>query len=183
MKLCGIDEAGRGTLAGALAVAGVVLHRETAGLKGLSGLTDSKKLSSSKRAELFDVITANSEFFIVLIDAATIDRDGLSRSLAYALREIKSHITADRYLYDGNCTFGVEGIETQVKADASVAEVSAASMLAKVSKDRDLLRLAADYPQYGFESHQGYGTKAHIEAIRAYGLTPFHRKSFVIKGL
>ncbi|GHV07628.1 ribonuclease HII [Campylobacterota bacterium] len=177
MRLCGIDEAGRGTLAGALAVAGVVLR------KPVESLADSKKLTPQKRAELYELIIANSDYHIELIEAATIDDIGLSAAIAYALREIKTHIAADRYLFDGNCTYGVGGIETQVKADASVAEVSAASILAKVSKDRDLLKLAEAYPQYGFEKHQGYGTKAHLAAIAEFGLSPIHRKSFKIRSL
>ncbi|MDR0746726.1 MAG: ribonuclease HII [Helicobacteraceae bacterium] len=177
MTICGIDEAGRGTLAGDLAIAGAVLTRK------IDGLKDSKKLSRERRAEMFDIIRANSIYHIVLISAAAIDEYGLSQALARGLREIKNAIRADIYIYDGNCAFGVEGITTQIKADNLVEEVSAASILAKVSKDRSLLSLAQNYPQYGFERHQGYGVKAHIEAIKKYGYTPFHRKSFVVKEL
>ncbi|MDR3162340.1 MAG: ribonuclease HII [Helicobacteraceae bacterium] len=177
MIICGIDEAGRGTLAGDLAVAGVVLIRKIEGLK------DSKKLSRERREKLFDIICANSIYHIALINAAAIDKTGLSRALASGLREIKNAVRADIYIYDGNCAFGVEAITTQIKADACVEEVSAASILAKVSKDRSLLLLAENYPQYGFEKHQGYGVKAHIEAIKKYGYTPFHRRSFVVKEL
>ncbi|MDO9207463.1 MAG: ribonuclease HII, partial [Sulfuricurvum sp.] len=87
------------------------------------------------------------------------------------------------YLYDGNCSFGIPGLKTLVKADATVPEVSAASILAKVSRDREMIELSSLYPQYGFEGHKGYGSSAHIEAIRKYGYCDIHRKSFKLKSL
>ncbi|MDR2153110.1 MAG: ribonuclease HII [Helicobacteraceae bacterium] len=175
MILCGIDEAGRGCLAGPMAIAGAVLAAK------IDDLDDSKKLSAKKRFELAEIIKTNAVFHVVMFDAAAIDENGLSACLRSGLIEIKSAIKADRYLYDGSCAYGVAGVETLVKADASVAEVAAASILAKTAKDRALLSLAENYPQYGFASHQGYGVKAHLEAIGRFGLTPFHRKSFKIR--
>ena len=172
MIVCGIDEAGRGCLAGPMAMAGAILKT------AIEGLNDSKKLSPKRRFELAEAIKENAIFHIVMFSAAEIDENGLSACLRSGLVEIKASIKADRYLYDGNCAYGVSGIETLVKADASVAEACAASILAKTAKDRALLSLAENYPQYGFASHQGYGVKAHLAAIDRFGLTPFHRRSF-----
>lgn len=177
MKFCGIDEAGRGPLAGPLTIAGVILHRP------ISGLNDSKKLSEKKREALFDEIVVNSTYHIARFDARMIDEYGLSYCLASGLREIMSALGEADYLYDGNSTFGVSGLKTLVKADATIPEVSAASILAKVSRDREMVKLAPLYPQYGFEGHKGYGSASHIEAIRQYGYCEIHRKSFKLKAL
>ncbi len=177
MKFCGIDEAGRGPLAGPLTIAGVILHRP------ISGLNDSKKLSEKKRESLFDEIIAHSTYHIARFDAQMIDEHGLSYCLASGLREIMGILGEADYLYDGNSTFGVNGLKTLVKADATVPEVSAASILAKVSRDREMVELATLYPQYGFEGHKGYGSASHIEAIRQYGHCEIHRKSFKLKTL
>lgn len=177
MFLCGIDEAGRGPLAGPLTIAGVILHRE------IQGLNDSKKLSEKKREALFDEIRAHSTYHIARFDAQQIDELGLSCCLAAGLREIMAAIGEADYLYDGNSTFGVSGLKTLVKADATVPEVSAASILAKVTRDREMVTLAINYPQYGFEGHKGYGSHSHIEAIRTYGYCEIHRKSFKLKAL
>ena len=93
------------------------------------------------------------------------------------------NIEADEYLFDGNSTFGVANLQTLVKADATIAEVSAASILAKVTHDRDILELDKEYPQYGFAKHKGYGTALHVEMIKQYGYTPVHRKTYKIKAL
>jgi ribonuclease HII len=177
MYLCGIDEAGRGPLAGPLTIAGVILHRP------IDGLNDSKKLSEKKRESLFDEIIANSTYHIVRFDSSTIDQFGLSHCLSSGLREIMSAIGEADYLYDGNCSFGIANLKTLVKADATVPEVSAASILAKVTRDREMVELAPLYPQYGFEGHKGYGSSMHIEAIREYGYCEIHRKSFKLKSL
>lgn len=177
MPLCGIDEAGRGPLAGALYIAGVVLH------KPIVGLNDSKKLSEKQREALFEHIITNSTYHIARFSAQQIDEIGLSKCLSSGLREIMEEIPMVDYLYDGNSTFGVNGLKTLVKADATIPEVSAASILAKVSRDREMVQLAALYPQYGFEGHKGYGSKKHIEAIRQYGYCEIHRQSFKLKAL
>jgi ribonuclease HII len=177
MKLCGIDEAGRGPLAGPLSIAGVILHQP------IDGLNDSKKLTEKKREELFEIISQNSSYHIARFSAAQIDELGLSACLAAGLREIISTLGEADYLYDGNSTFGVSGLRTMVKADATIPEVSAASILAKVTRDREMVELAPLYPQYGFEGHKGYGSAAHIEAIRQYGHCEIHRKTFKLKSL
>ncbi|MDD2951393.1 MAG: ribonuclease HII, partial [Sulfuricurvum sp.] len=152
MYFCGIDEAGRGPLAGPLTIAGVILHQP------ISGLNDSKKLTEKQRESLFELIRENSTYHIARFDAAQIDELGISACLAAGLREIMSAIGEADYLYDGNSTFGVSGLTTLVKADATVPEVSAASILAKVTRDREMVELSTLYPQYGFEGHKGYGT-------------------------
>lgn len=177
MKLCGIDEAGRGPLAGPLTIAGVILN------KPILGLNDSKKLTEKKREALFNIIQKNSTYHIARFSAAQIDELGLSACLAAGLREIISVLGEADYLYDGNSKFGVNGIRTMVKADATVPEVSAASILAKVTRDREMVELAPLYPQYGFEGHKGYGSAAHIEALRLYGHCEIHRKTFKLKAL
>jgi ribonuclease HII len=175
--LCGIDEAGRGPLAGPLCFAGCILTKE------IKGLGDSKKLTEAKREALFDEVVAGSIYHIVWHSAKEIDELGLSACIKRSLIEIKSTIYAEKYLFDGNSRFGVEGLETMIKADAQVQEVMAASILAKVSRDRLMVELDAKYPNYGFASHKGYGTAAHIEAIRKYGLSEPHRESFKPKKL
>lgn len=176
-NLCGIDEAGRGPIAGPLVMAGVILHRP------LEGLSDSKKLTEKKRESLFDVIVENAAFHLVIFDAGSIDERGISACLRQGLAEIMRTLAADGYLFDGNTTFGVPGLRCQIKADLDVPEVSAASILAKVTRDRIMVDMGKRYPRYGFEKHKGYGTAAHIEAIRSYGYSPIHRKSFRIKAL
>ena len=173
--LCGIDEAGRGSLAGDLVIAGVILTQT------VEGLTDSKKISEKKREELYTTIIENSLHHIISFPPKQIDKEGLSRCLAIGLESIKKYLNADIYLFDGNQTFGVLGINTMVKADTKVAQVSAASILAKVTHDRAIIKASKIYKEYGFEKHKGYGTKRHIEAIKKYGYCNIHRLSFKIK--
>ena len=176
-KLCGIDEAGRGPLAGDLVMAGVILTGE------VKGLMDSKVLSEKKREELYPIIIENSLHHIISFSPQEIDKEGLSACLAKGLASIQEHLKAQIYLFDGNQTFGILGISTMVKADKKVPEVSAASILAKVTHDRAIIEASKKYPLYGFEKHKGYGTKAHIEAIKEHGYCKIHRRSFKIKEL
>jgi len=173
--MCGIDEAGRGSLAGDLVIAGVILNSP------IKELTDSKKLSEKKREELYIKIINNSQYHIVSFSPKEIDKNGLSFCLAKGLESIQKNLQADIYLFDGNQTFGVLGISTLIKADTKVAEVSASSILAKVTHDRAIKKASSLYPQYKFEKNKGYGTKAHIEAIKKFGYCDIHRKSFKIK--
>ncbi len=175
--VCGIDEAGRGSLAGPLVVAGAILKEPVDGLK------DSKVLSAQKREKLFEILQKKAIFKIMFYDHHLIDTKGLSACLKDAIETIKAHFSEYEILMDGNCTFGVQGIKTMIKADAKVAQVSAASILAKVSRDRFMEEMAPLYPQYGFEKHKGYGSAAHISAIETYGYSPIHRQSFCIKSL
>jgi len=175
--LCGIDEAGRGCLAGSLVMAGVVLTGE------VEGLMDSKKLTEKKREALYPLVVANSDYHIVSFSAAEVDELGISKCLQKGLLSIQKHLLNVEYLFDGNSTFGVENITTMVKADTKVQEVSAASILAKVTRDREIIKLSKKYPEYGFEKHKGYGTKAHMEALLKHDRCSIHRKTFRVKGL
>jgi len=176
-KLCGIDEAGRGPLAGDLVMAGVIL------LNAVEGLMDSKVLNEKRREALYPKIIENSLYHIVSFSPKQIDELGLSACLGKGLEEIMQELEAEVYLFDGNQTFGVLGISTMVKADAKVPEVSAASILAKVTHDRAITEASKCYPLYGFEKHKGYGTKAHVLAIKEHGFCEIHRRTFKIKGL
>ena len=175
--LCGIDEAGRGPIAGDLVIAGCIL------LSPVEGLNDSKKLSEKKREILYEEIILKSSYHIVKFSPKQIDDDGISHCLACGLREIMQNLECENYLFDGNTTFGVKGLETMVKADGKVAEVSAASILAKVTHDRDIKKEALLYPEYEFEKHKGYGTARHVEMIKKHGYCKIHRRSYKIKAL
>lgn len=175
--LCGIDEAGRGCVAGYLAVAGVVLVNE------IDDLKDSKKLSATKREELSQKIKDRSTYHIVLTSSETIDEIGLSQAIKNSILEIQNQINADVYLMDGNTNFGIENLEFKIKADQSVKEVSAASILAKVARDKMFETLHPKYDIYEFEKHKGYITKRHIELIKKYGLSDQHRHSYNLKAL
>ncbi len=177
--LCGIDEAGRGPIAGPLVVAGAILIDE------IVGLNDSKVLSEKKREKLFEEITKKTKHHIVFTDAKTIDEKGLSYCLKNSILEIMEKLKKDcnEFLMDGNTTFGISNLNCMIKADATVKEVSAASILAKVSRDRYMLNIAKNYPLYDFHKHKGYGTKAHVEAIKKYGRSDEHRYTFRLKSL
>jgi len=173
--ICGIDEAGRGPIAGSLVMAGVILNEK------IEGLNDSKKLSEKKRENLYEIIKNSSKWYIYEVKASKIDEIGLSKAIKKCLLAIKNHFGEDTdFLFDGNSSFGVSNIPTFVKADTKVPAVSAASILAKVYRDRQMKEFAKTYPNYGFEKHKGYGTKAHLEAIAKYGYCEIHRKSFKI---
>jgi len=175
--LCGIDEAGRGCLAGPLVVAGVVLHEM------VEGLDDSKKLTEKRREYLFSQIVEKSDHEIVFTDNKTIDEIGLSKAIANSIEKILDVLQPQVAIMDGNTNFGILGVQAMVKADSKVPEVSAASILAKVSRDRYMVDMDVKYPQYGFKGHKGYGTKSHIEAIREHGRSDLHRFSFHVRGL
>ena len=176
-SLCGIDEAGRGPLAGPLVVAGAILTGP------VEGLADSKKLSGKRREELYEKIIGASCHHIAIFSHTQIDEEGISRCLHDGLEMIRGALGEAEYLFDGNSAFGVEGLRTMVKADMKIPEVSAASILAKVTRDRAMDIYAGVYPEYGFEKHKGYGTKAHIEMLKKYGRCAIHRKSFRVKAL
>lgn len=175
--LCGIDEAGRGPIAGPMMVAGAILKEPIEGLK------DSKKLTEKKREALFEEIILKSNYHVVSYSAKEIDQRGLSALIKEALEEIMNTLQTDAYLFDGNSSFGVENLQTMVKADATVEAVKAASILAKVTHDRVMNDLDTVYAHYGFKAHKGYGTKAHIQAIKDFGYCELHRRSYKIKAL
>ena len=173
--ICGIDEAGRGPIAGPIVIAGVILQNK------IDGLDDSKKLTPKKRESLFEKIKQNSIYHIEIVEAKIIDEIGLSEVYFRALNKIIEKIKAQVYIFDGNTTYGVLGINPIIKADSLYKEVSAASILAKVTRDNIMIELAKKYPVYGFDKHKGYCTKAHLEAIKKYGYSLVHRTSFKIK--
>ncbi len=175
--ICGIDEAGRGPVAGPLVVAGAILHTP------VEGLTDSKKLTPKKREQLFDTIIDNCDYEIVTTHNDTIDAIGLSKAIVSSLCQIMEKLDAKRYIFDGNSSFGVCGLETMIKGDLKEQNISAASVLAKVTRDRYMESIAKRYPQYDFKGHKGYITKKHIAEIEAHGYSDVHRKSVVIKSL
>lgn len=177
--LCGIDEAGRGPIAGPLVVAGAIFKEE------ISGLNDSKVLSEKKREKLFDEIREKTHYHIVFTSAKQIDAKGISACLKDSIKEIMNNLKkeADVFLMDGNTSFGIETLQHKIKADATVPEVSAASILAKVSRDRYMCEIAPNYEKYNFQKHKGYGTKAHVEAIKEFGRSDEHRFTFRLKAL
>jgi ribonuclease HII len=179
--ICGIDEAGRGPLAGPVCAAACILP---AGLT-IEGLNDSKKLSEKRREALYERITASAlAWSVCLVDEKRIDEINILQATYEAMRGAAEGLSLrpDLCLVDGNRDPGL-GLPTRtvVKGDATCASVAAASILAKVTRDRLMLRLDRDYPQYGFAVHKGYGTKAHYAAVDALGLCPIHRRSFFKK--
>ncbi len=175
--LCGIDEAGRGCLAGPLVVAGVILK------KPVEGLDDSKKLTEKKRELLFDKIVDSAEYEIVFTDNQKIDQIGLSLAIANSIEQIIQKLNPNHTIMDGNTNFGILGVQAVIKADTKVPEVSAASILAKVSRDRYMVKIDSQYPEYGFKQHKGYGTKVHTQAMKKFGRSELHRYSFKVKGI
>ena len=179
--VCGIDEAGRGPLAGPVCAAAVLLPE---GLV-IDGLNDSKKLSEKKRELLFPVIQENAlAFGIGFADEKEIDEINILQATFLAMRRAFNAMQrrCDYVLVDGNRMppMPVPG-ETVVKGDAKSPSIAAASILAKVSRDRVMLEYAKQYPEYQFEKHKGYGTKAHVEALHAFGPSPIHRRTFLKK--
>lgn len=178
--LCGIDEAGRGCIAGDLVVAACIFKND---IVIPEGLNDSKKISEKRRYELFEVVKDATKHHIVIKSSDEIDEKGISACMQEALQEIKATLKATEYLFDGNTTFGIKELKTMVKADGKIPEVSAASILAKVTHDRNIISDAKKYPLYQFEKHKGYGTASHVALIKEHGYSPIHRRSFKIKAL
>lgn len=177
--VCGIDEAGRGPLAGPVCAAACILPQDLQ----IEGLNDSKKLSAKKREALYDVITEQAiAWAVCLIDEARIDEINILQATFEAMRGAvgKLSVLPDYCLVDGNRDPGL-GLPTLtvVKGDAKCATVAAASILAKVTRDRLMVEYDRLYPGYGFAVHKGYGTKAHYAAIDKLGLCPIHRRTFL----
>ena len=177
--ICGVDEAGRGPLAGPVVAAACILP---VGLI-IDGLNDSKKLSEKKRELLFDVIVKEAlDFSIASASVEEIEEINILNAAMLAMnRAISSlKIKPDLAPIDGNTSRGFTlPTRTVVGGDAKCPSIAAASILAKVTRDRMCLDFDKDYPEYGFAKHKGYGTAAHIEAIKKYGVTPIHRPSFL----
>jgi ribonuclease HII len=180
--ICGIDEAGRAPLAGPVYAAAVILP---IGLE-IKGLNDSKKISEKKREQLFDVICENAvSYSIGIATEKEIDEINILNATFLAMhRAVEGlNIKPDYALIDGNQYPKIPMLteETVVKGDAKSMSIAAASILAKVSRDRFMLEKAKEYPQYQFEKHKGYGTKLHYEMLTEFGPSPIHRLSFLKK--
>lgn len=179
--ICGVDEAGRGPLAGPVCAAAVILPR---GLE-IPGLNDSKKLSDKRRREFFPEIQKQAlAFGIGFASEKEIDAINILQATFLAMERALAQLPVkpELVLIDGNREkdFGIP-VKTVVKGDSLSANIAAASILAKVSRDDVMLEMAREYPQYGFEIHKGYGTKAHYDALRQFGPSPIHRQTFLKK--
>ena len=179
--ICGVDEAGRGPLAGPVCAAAVILPR---GLE-IDGLDDSKKLSEKKREKLFDdIVNAAVSYGIAFAGVEEIEEHNILGATFMAMNRAIEQLSPkpELALIDGNRNKGI-CIESRcvVKGDSKCADIAAASILAKVTRDRYMLEMAEKYPQYRFEQHKGYGTKLHYEMLREYGPSPIHRRDFLRK--
>ena len=179
--ICGADEAGRGPLAGPVCAAAVMLPP---GLE-IEGLNDSKKLTEKKREGLFDEITASAvSYGIAFASVEEIERLNILGAALLAMDRAIAQLSPSPALalIDGNRTKGISvPAQAIVGGDGKCADIAAASILAKVTRDRYMLEMAEKYPQYGFEKHKGYPTKQHYAALREYGPCPIHRPSFLRK--
>lgn len=179
--VCGVDEAGRGPLAGPVCAAAVILPPELI----IPGLNDSKKLTDKKRRELYDVIVSRAiSYGIAFASEQEIDELNILQATFLAMERAMAQLapTPALALIDGNRTrdFGLP-VRTIVRGDGLSASIAAASILAKVTRDRYMEELDAQYPQYGFAVHKGYGTRRHYDALREYGPSPVHRTTFLKK--
>ena len=179
--VAGVDEAGRGPLAGPVFAAAVILPPD----EMIEGLNDSKKISEKKREALFPIIKEKAiAYSIAQASEEEIDRLNIREATSLAMnRAIEGlQVSPDFVLVDGNyignCAYLFECV---IKGDARSASIAAASILAKVSRDHLMLEMAEKYPEYRFEKHKGYGTKVHVEALKTYGASPIHRKTFLKK--
>ena len=178
--ICGIDEAGRGPLAGPVVVASVIMKKDSM----IEGINDSKKVSEKKREKLYDLITEEAiAYGVGIIDQNEIDNinilNATKKGLTLSLKELTQK--PDIILVDALTGIDTLGIpyKSIIKGDAKSYSIAAASIIAKVTRDRIMRQWDEIYPQYGFISHKGYGTAMHINAIKENGLCPLHRKSFV----
>ena len=179
--ICGVDEAGRGPLAGPVCAAAVILPANIE----IPGLNDSKKLTDKKRRELFPIIKEKAVAYGIAFATHTeIDEINILQATYLAMERAMAQLSVKPQLalIDGNRAkdFGLP-VQTVVHGDSLSASIAAASILAKVTRDEFMEQMAVEYPQYGFEIHKAYGTKAHYEALRTYGACPIHRMSFLKK--
>lgn len=179
VAVCGVDEAGRGPLCGPVVAAAVILP---IGIE-IEGLNDSKKLTEKKREKLFNIIKEKAiAYSIAEASPAEIDEINILNASMLAMRRAVEGLPfkADFALIDGNCSRGFDiPTETVVKGDARSASIAAASILAKVTRDRQCIELDRLYPMYGIAKHKGYPTKEHMDAVRQYGPSPIHRLTFL----
>jgi ribonuclease HII len=179
--LCGVDETGRGPLAGPVCAAAVILPRGAV----IEGLNDSKKLSEKRREALYDEIVGRAiAFGIAFASVEEIEEKNILEATFLAMNRAIEQLSVvpALALIDGNRSKGiVQPSRCVIGGDGKCADIAAASILAKVTRDRYMLQMAEKYPQYGFERHKGYGTAAHYAAIREFGPSPIHRMSFLRK--
>ena len=181
-NICGIDEAGRGPLAGPVVIAGVIMPEDSM----IEGVNDSKKVSEKKRELLYDKIIEEAiSYSVAIIGQDVIDEINILNATKKGLTNVVEglDVKPDLIIVDALEHIDTKGIpyESIIKGDAKCYSISAASILAKVTRDRIMREWDLVYPQYGFSSHKGYGTAKHISAIREYGLCPIHRRSFTKK--
>lgn len=179
--VCGVDEAGRGPLCGPVVAAAVILPKDA----HIEGVNDSKKLTEKRREKLYDDIMQNAvSVGVGISDVDIIEEVNILNATKKAMLQAISNlkVNPEYVLVDGNQKIDTDiPLETVVKGDSKSESIAAASIIAKVTRDRLLIEYDKKYPEYGFAKHKGYGTKAHIEAIKKYGLTPIHRPSFCKK--
>ena len=177
--ICGVDEAGRGPLAGDVYAAAVVFDEGVI----IEGINDSKKLTEKKREKLFDeIIEKASAYCIATASVAEIEEINILNAAMLAMKRAVEGlgVTPDIAIIDGNKTPDLSCLaKSVVKGDATSQSIAAASILAKVARDRYMLEMAEKYPEYQFEKHKGYGTKAHYQSLKEHGLSPVHRPSFL----
>ena len=178
-NICGIDEAGRGPLAGPVVVAGVIMPQDSM----IEGINDSKKVTEKRREKLYDVIKEKAiSYSIAVIDHHVIDDINILNATKQGVTEVVDglDVKPDLIIVDALTHINTRGIpyEPIIKGDAKCYNIAAASILAKVTRDRIMRQWDEIYPQYGFSSHKGYGTAKHIATIKEYGLCPIHRLTF-----
>ena len=178
-KICGIDEAGRGPLAGPVVVAGVIMPQDSM----IEGVNDSKKVSEKKREKLYDVILEEAiAYSVAVIPQDIIDDINILNATKQGVTEVVENLQEkpDLIIVDALTHINTKGIpyDSIIKGDAKCYNIAAASIIAKVTRDRIMRQWDEIYPQYGFINHKGYGTAKHIQAIKEFGLCPIHRRSF-----
>lgn len=178
--LCGIDEAGRGPLAGPVVVAGVIMPKDSM----IEGVNDSKKVSEKKREKLYDVILEEAiSYSVAVIGQDVIDEINILNATKQGVTKVVEELDVkpNLILVDALTHINTKGIpyDSIIKGDAKCYNIAAASIIAKVTRDRIMREWDEIYPQYGFINHKGYGTAKHIEAIKEYGPCPIHRKTFI----
>ena len=181
-NICGIDEAGRGPLAGPVVVAGVIMPKDSM----IEGVNDSKKVSEKKREKLYNLIIEEAiSYSVAIIGQDVIDNINILNATKEGVTQVVDNLEVkpDLIIIDALNHINTRGIpyEPIIKGDAKCYNIAAASILAKVTRDRIMRQWDEVYPQYGFLSHKGYGTERHISAIKEYGLSPIHRKTFTKK--
>lgn len=181
-NICGIDEAGRGPLAGPVVVAGVIMPKDSM----IEGINDSKKVLEKKREKLYDQIIEEAiSYSVAIIGQDVIDDINILNATKAGVTKVVEELDVkpNLILVDALTGIDTKGIpyDAVIKGDAKCYNIAAASILAKVTRDRIMRQWDEIYPQYGFINHKGYGTAKHIEAIKEYGLTPIHRRSFTKK--